>query len=192
MGLLDSVLGAALGGNQHNSGGLGPLGNILGSALGGQSQGGGLGDVLGGLLGGGQQQQLPGGINIGALLPVVIGMLANRNQGADASGLNGIDGLGGLIGKFQNAGLGDAVSSWVGNGANQPVNGAQVSDALGGDLMGQIAAHLGANQQDTAGALAQVLPGLIDQLTPNGQAPQGGLGNAGDIASVLGGLLRRG
>lgn len=192
MGLLDSVLGAALGGSQQQQGGLDGLGNILGGMLGGgQPQGGagGLGDILGSVLGGGQQQH--NGINIGALLPVVIGMLANRNGGAGASGLNGIDGLGGLMNKFNQAGMGDVINSWVGGGQNQPISGDQLSNVLGGDLIGQIAAHLGASNQDAAGALAQVLPNVVDKLTPQGQAPQGGFGSADDLVDMLGRMLQK-
>lgn len=193
MGLLDSVLGAALGGGQQQ-GGMGGLGNILGGMLGGgQPQGGmgggGLGDILGSVLGGGQQQH--NGINIGALLPVVIGMLANRNSGAGATGLNGIDGLGGLMNKFNQAGMGDVVNSWIGSGQNQPISGDQLSNVLGGDLISQIAAHLGASNQDAAGALAQVLPNVVDKLTPQGQAPQAGFGSAEDLVGMLGRMLQK-
>jgi uncharacterized protein YidB (DUF937 family) len=41
-----------------------------------------------------------------------------------------------------------------------------------------------------SGQLAQMLPGLIDQLTPHGALPEGGLGHAGDLAGMLGGLLK--
>ena len=43
-------------------------------------------------------------------------------------------------------------------------------------------------QGDLAGQLSSLLPQVIDQLTPNGQMPQGGLGQAGDL---LGALLMR-
>ena len=54
-----------------------------------------------------------------------------------------------------------------------------------------IAAKLGLNSGDAMGQLSQMLPGLIDKLTPNGQAPAGGLGNAGDLMGMLGGLLKK-
>ncbi len=57
--------------------------------------------------------------------------------------------------------------------------------------MGQIASQLGMGNGDAAGALSQILPGLIDQLTPQGQAPAGGLGNADDLMGMLGGLLAK-
>ena len=136
-----------------------------------------------------QQQQDGGGLgglgNLGslaALLPVVAGMLGNDSQHG---------GLGGLLEKFNQAGLGDVAKSWVGTGENAPISGDQLGQVLGGDAMSEIASKLGMNQGDAAGSLAQMLPGLIDKLTPHGQAPAGGLGNSGDLMGMLGGLLNR-
>ncbi len=164
MGLLDSVLSAAAGAMSNN----------------GQQQGGGLASILGSMLGGAGGQQ-GGGMN-SALITAAIGMLGNGS----AQG-----GLGGLMEKFQQAGLGDAVGSWVGNGDNQAVSGEQISSALGSDAISDIAAKLGMNSGDAAGQLSQILPGLINHLTPNGQAPEGGLGSAGDLMGMLGGLLKK-
>ena len=159
MGLLDSVIGAA--------------GAMMGGQQRQQPQEGGLAGMLGGL---------GGASGLGALLPVVVGMLANDGK---------LGGLGGLMEKFNNAGLGDAAKSWVGTGENAPISGDQIGQVLGGDMMGELASTLGMSQGDAAGSLAQMLPGLIDQLTPNGQAPAGGLGNSGDLMGMLGGLLSR-
>lgn len=155
MGLLDSVLGAVLNGQQQNnapSAGQGGLGGLNLSAL------------------------------IPALAPVLVNMLSNN-------GSHG--GLGGLADKFNQAGLGDVLNSWVGSGQNQPINGDQLGQVLGHDTLGQIASQLGLNHGEAAGALSQILPGLIDQLTPHGQAPAGGLGNSGDLMGMLGGLLQQ-
>jgi uncharacterized protein YidB (DUF937 family) len=149
---------------------MGLLDSVLGAAgamMGNQQQQGG---ALGGLGG------------LGALLPVVAGMLGNDSQHG---------GLGGLLEKFNQAGLGDVAKSWVGTGENAPISGDQLGQVLGGDAMSEIAAKLGMNQGDAAGSLAQMLPGLIDKLTPHGQAPAGGLGNAGDLMGMLGGLLNK-
>lgn len=158
MGLLDSVVGAALGGGQ-------------------QQGGGGLAGMLGGLLGG---QQNSGAM--GALLPVITGMLANGGQHG---------GLGGLMEKFNQAGLGDVASSWVGKGENMPISADQLSNVLGSGAIGDIASKLGVDQGQAGGLLAQVLPGIIDQLTPDGQAPAGGLGGADDLMGMLGKMLQK-
>lgn len=167
MGLLDSVLGSVLNAQQ-------------GGGTGGQ---GGLADVLGGLLGQGPGGAQAGGLgNLGALLPVVVGMLANNGQGG---------GLGGLTEKFNQAGLGDVLGSWIGTGQNAPISGEQLGEVLGDDTLGDLAARLGMEPGDAAGQLAQVLPGLIDRLTPQGTAPQGGFDNPGDLLGMLGGLFQK-
>jgi uncharacterized protein YidB (DUF937 family) len=144
-----------------------------------------LDSVLGaaGAMLGGQQQQQGGGLgNLGALIPVVAGMLANDGQHG---------GLGGLLEKFNQAGLGDAARSWVGTGQNAPISGDQLGQVLGNDTIADIASKLGIGQGDAAGGLAQMLPQIIDQLTPHGQTPAGGVGNMGDLVGMLGGLLQK-
>ncbi len=116
------------------------------------------------------------------LMQAITGMLGNDGEHG---------GLGGLIGKFQQAGLGDVVGSWVGSGPNQSVSGEQLTDVLGSDAMASIAEKLGVNPQEAAGQLSSILPGLIDKLTPQGQTPEGGLGNSGDLMGTLGGLLNK-
>ncbi len=153
------------------------------------------------------------------LLDSVLGAALGRQQGAQAQGAGGLDpqmimgivgalmnnagGLQGILAKLQQGGLADAAASWVSTGANQPVSGDQLGSALGPDLMGQISQALGGNGQQAGNVLAQVLPGLIDQLTPQGQVPAdngmgalgallgGGQGGGADLAGMLGGLLKR-
>lgn len=125
----------------------------------------------------------------------LLGMLGNQPALMQAaSSLLGNDGehggLTGLMDKFQQAGLGDVLASWVGSGANQPISGAQLSSVLGSDALTGLASKFGINPNDLAGQLSGVLPGLVDQLTPNGQAPAGGLGNGADLMGMLGGLLK--
>ena len=57
--------------------------------------------------------------------------------------------------------------------------------------IGDIAAKLGVGQGEAGGMLAQMLPGLIDQLTPQGQAPEGGLGGTADLMGMLGKMLQK-
>ncbi len=160
---------------------MGLLDTVIGAAgamMGGQQQQpqqqqGGLAGMLGGLGGAG---------GLAALLPIVAGMLANDGKSG---------GLGGLMEKFNQAGMGDVAKSWVGTGENAPISGDQLGQVLGGDMMDDLASKLGMSQGDAAGSLAQMLPGLIDKLTPNGQAPAGGLGNSGDLMGMLGGLLNQ-
>jgi len=90
----------------------------------------------------------------------------------DGGGLLG--GLSGLIGKFANAGAGPQVNSWVGSGANQPINTSQLGSALGPDVLNQLSARTGLTQQQLVDQLAQVLPQFVNNLTPNGRLPTPG------------------
>ena len=138
----------------------------------------GLLDTVIGAMAGGQG----GGGTQGTLLNAVIGMLAN-GSGGQAQGGGG--GLGDLIGKFNQSGMGDVIGSWVGHGQNAPISGDQLSNVLGSDAIGKIAAQLGLSHGEAAGQLSQMLPQVIDRLTPHGQAPAGGLGGIGDILAQL-------
>lgn len=102
-----------------------------------------------------------------------------------------VGGLPGLMARFQQAGLGDIIASWLGSGTNQAISGDQLSRVLGTGPLSQVASQLGVGQSDAANQLAQVLPGLLDQLTPQGHAPQGGLGRSSDLFGMLGGLLSK-
>ncbi len=176
MGLLDSVLGQVLGGAQQQQqpggagGGLEGLGALAGM--------GGLDALLGGAGGG------AGGANTGGGLAGALGgLLANDGQ---------MGGLGGLVSKFEQAGMGDVIGSWVGNGANQQISPDQVQGALGSDAISGMASKLGINAQTLLPLLASVLPLLINQMTPQGKVPEQGLGNQQDLMASLGSLLSRG
>jgi uncharacterized protein YidB (DUF937 family) len=116
------------------------------------------------------------------LLNAVVGMLG---PGGPAGG------LGGLVDKFHQGGLGDVVNSWIGSGQNLPVSADQLSHVLGSDTVANLAGQLGLNQGDLLGQLSHLLPQVVDHLTPNGQLPQAGGGGLGDLAGMLGGLLNR-
>src|SRR5215467_14146094 len=125
----------------------------------------------------------PGG-NIGK--PLLLGLLALLGSGAlfgggsakqdaqptsdqGAGGLLG--GLGGLLNKLQNGGLADAANSWIGSGQNQPVSPGQLGSALGPDIIRTIAQRSGMSEEDITKQLSQVLPGVVDKLTPKGRMP---------------------
>jgi uncharacterized protein YidB (DUF937 family) len=93
-------------------------------------------------------------------------------------------GLGGLVGAFEKAGLGQVAQSWVSTGANQAISAEQIQAVLGSGPVAQFAEKLGVDPAQAAGHLAQLLPQVVDHLTPNGQVPSGALG-------ALEGLLDR-
>jgi uncharacterized protein YidB (DUF937 family) len=83
-------------------------------------------------------------------------------------------GIAGLAESFAKNGLGDAMQSWIGNGANAPVSAGQVESVLGSDALSSFAEKAGISKEAAGRHLAELLPVLIDKLTPNGQAPAGG------------------
>ncbi len=119
------------------------------------------------------------------ILNAIVGMLGQQGGG----GQGGLGGLAGLVQAFQQSGLGHVADSWVGTGANHPVSADQLSQVLGSDRVAGFARQLGIDPQDALGHLTQMLPQVVDKLTPNGQIPQGDLGGLGNLGSMLGGLL---
>lgn len=118
----------------------------------------------------------------GGLSSVLGGLLANNGE---------LGGLNGLKDKFDQAGLGELINSWIGKGENLPISSEQISSVLGSDAVSRIASQLGIDPVQALAQLSQMLPGLIDKLTPNGVAPEGGLGQAGDLMGMLSGFLNK-
>ena len=192
MGLLDQVLGSVLNnGGMQGQGEQRPQGGMTGG-------GGGLGGIVSMIARNPQ------------LLQMIIGMLSNRGGGGQArggsmpggglggllaglggtgAGMGGMGGLGGLMAQFEQAGLGGAMQSWIGPGANQEVSGQQISQALGDDTIADMASQLNMPAGDVADQLSQMLPGLVDHFTPNGQVPAEGLGSSEDMLAKLGAEL---
>jgi uncharacterized protein YidB (DUF937 family) len=80
-------------------------------------------------------------------------------------------GLPALVQSFHEKGLGEIASSWVGTGQNLPISADQIQRVLGSDVVKQLAANAGISPDIASSSLAQMLPSLIDKLTPNGQMP---------------------
>jgi uncharacterized protein YidB (DUF937 family) len=130
-----------------------------------------------------------------ALMPVVLGMLANRGArggaptqmnyapqggglgdllgqvlgGAGGGGMGG--GLGGLLAHMQQAGFGEQADSWVSRGANKPISPDAMSQIFGRDGLEQISRQAGVSQDDAARGLSQLLPEVVDHMTPDGGVP---------------------
>lgn len=99
-------------------------------------------------------------------------------------------GLQGLIERFRNHGLGEIVDSWVGTGQNLPISADEITRVLGSDRVKQLAASAGIDVSALVPQLAQILPHLVDRLTPNGQVPTGNLASTlfDQAMSALSGL----
>jgi uncharacterized protein YidB (DUF937 family) len=94
-----------------------------------------------------------------------------------------VGGIAGLQQMFQQGGLGNIVSSWIGNGQNLPVSASQLQNVLHGGALQQAAQQSGMDTSQLTGLMATLLPHLVDHLTPNGQVP-----DASALQKMLSGL----
>ena len=97
-------------------------------------------------------------------------------------------GIDGLLAKFQQAGMGQQAQSWIGTGQNMPISADALSQIFGQGQLGQIAQQLGMSHQDVASGLAQTLPGVVDEMTPQGQIPE----NHSDLVAQALAILQKG
>jgi len=164
------------------------LAGVLSNTLGGRGQsgtqgpsldgGGGLGDLLGGILGGGSapadstpQRNSPfgsggGGALIAVLLPLAM-QWVQRNGGLSA-----------VLGKFRQQGYSQQAASWVSTGQNEAMPREAIDEVVGLDELSRLSQQLGVPEQDVADGFAQILPEMVNQLTPQGDV-------AGDADDVL-------
>jgi uncharacterized protein YidB (DUF937 family) len=119
---------------------------------------------------------------------IVTAALAMLNPKDNSVG--GPGGLADLVGAFDKGGLGDVMASWVGGGPNKAVDPGALANVLGPDMLSQFAKKAGIGSADASSALASVLPGLINQMTPQGQVPQGNALES-TLSSLLGQLGSR-
>jgi uncharacterized protein YidB (DUF937 family) len=95
-----------------------------------------------------------------------------RAQPTPDEGAGGVlGGLGGLLDKLQKGGLGNATNSWIGSGQNQPVSPGQLGSALGPLVIKTLAQRSGLSEEEITKQLSQILPGVVDKLTPQGRLP---------------------
>jgi uncharacterized protein YidB (DUF937 family) len=163
------------------------LNSVLGAAMGGGGQGGGtqaalMNLVLGMLQGGGGS----GAAGAGGMGGLAAGLGAALGGGG-GGGAGGLAGLGQLVEQFQRGGLGDVMGSWISTGQNLPISPEQLGSVLGNERIAGMASQLGVNQGDLLGQLSQLLPQVVDKLTPQGQIPQ--QPDLGQLGSLLGGLM---
>jgi uncharacterized protein YidB (DUF937 family) len=153
----------------------GGLGDLLGSLAGGASSGGGLEDIIGSLTGGSSGAQAGGmGGLLGSLLPALGGMLAGG-------------GLQQVLSGFQANGLSAQTDSWIGTGENKPISGEDVRKVVAPEELTKIAAQLGVSEAEAADAVAQVLPTVVDKVSPEGRlAPDNELESAFGALEHLG------
>ena len=84
-------------------------------------------------------------------------------------------GIQGLVEKFTANGLGNVVQSWIGTGQNLPISPEQVRNVLGSEKINEIAGKAGVSPEQASTGLSQVLPDIVNRLTPDGEIPTGDL-----------------
>ena len=99
-----------------------------------------------------------------SMMTEILEMVTNQQTG----------GLQGLVQSFTQKGLGNIVSSWVSTGPNLPVSGDQIQNALGSDAINSLAQKAGVAPDKASSMLSQLLPGIVDKLTPDGKIPASG------------------
>jgi len=122
----------------------------------------GLLDELGSSLKGAMGQvlsQAVGDVEANAL-PVLLSQVLSKTDLGSVSG---------LVAKLQEAGLGNQVSSWLGNGSNLPVTPDQLRAALGNEQVKQMANAIGLPADKLLSVLSEYLPAAIDKMSPNGK-----------------------
>ena len=97
------------------------------------------------------------GLDVGDIAGALGGLLGN----SEGSGLD----LGSLVGGLSQNGLGEIVGSWLGNGENSAISMDQITDLLGSDKVSEFASQLGLSEESAKGALAGMLPEVVDQAT---------------------------
>jgi uncharacterized protein YidB (DUF937 family) len=105
--------------------------------------------------------KLGGSSNLNDILEHAVNLINNPTTG----------GLAGLIETFKSKGLGDVMASWIGTGENKPISPDQIKQALGSDKIQQLAAKVGISKDAASQHLSELLPQIIDKLTPNGKPP---------------------
>lgn len=200
-GGLGGMLGSMLGGQGGNSGLGGMLGNVVASQLGGQNSqsNSGLGGLLGGLLGGGQTQTRANPSDLGSILGSVLGSQSqaqSRSGGFKSTLLLALlpivlgyiqknGGLSGVLSKFQSNGLNDKAQSWMSVDANNDgIDAGDVMRLFGQDEIEHACQQTGANQDEVCQGIAELLPQVVNDLTPYGDLTSESQANE-EISQIL-------
>jgi uncharacterized protein YidB (DUF937 family) len=132
---------------------MGLLDGLLGSMMGGQQMPGAEQQMPG------AGQRLPGAYTQNPLLQLALQILQQNG------------GIEGILRKFQQAGYGPQAQSWISTGRNLPIDPNVLAQIFGRGQLGQIAQQMGMSNDEASGGLAQTLPQVIDEMTPQGQVP---------------------
>ena len=153
------------------------LGSVFANALRGRARagpiaagpaGGGadLGGLLGGMLGRGGRTA-PGRRGLAGNHTLLLAMLLpHAMRWVQRNG-----GVGGVLERFRQKGYGQHADSWVSTGGNSELRAEQADEVIGGEELSQVAHKLGVPEREVALGFAEIVPELVDQLSPGGQVP---------------------
>ena len=140
------------------------LGSVFSSAMRGRARsgpfGGATGGGLGDLVGGGARGGMGGrGMLLAMLLPFAM-QWVQRNGG-----------VGAVLERFKQKGYGREADSWVSTGPNADLNAEALDEVVGGEEISRLSRQLGVSEHEVAAGFADILPEMVDQLSPEGQLP---------------------
>jgi uncharacterized protein YidB (DUF937 family) len=155
--LLGQILGSVFANAMRGRARSGPFGRGIGADTGD----GGLGDLLGGMAGARGRGGIGGnrGMLLAMLLPFAM-QWVQRNGG-----------VGAVLERFRQKGFGPQTDSWVSTGPNAPLRAEEVDEVVGGQELSRLSKQLGVPEREVALGLADILPEMVDRLSPEGQVP---------------------
>jgi uncharacterized protein YidB (DUF937 family) len=119
-------------------------------------------EMLKGVTAGGTPQQT----GQGALGGILGSLGGNMSPGGLLGG-----GLGALVEAFRQNGQADTADSWVAQGPNKPVQPTDIRQAIGTDVLSDLAQRTGLPEEEILLRLSRTLPDAVDKYTPDGKLP---------------------
>ena len=123
-------------------------------------------------------------MNLTDTLGKIGGQQGQQGGVATITQLFGNEGLQGIVASLRSNGMGKQVQSWIANGKNLPITGADVKRVVDPSALSKTAQQQGMTPDELADYVARALPQLVDQATPNGQVPKQG-GNVDALVGML-------
>jgi uncharacterized protein YidB (DUF937 family) len=153
--LLGQVLGGLFGQAMSRRGGTG--GGLGGIAM---------GSILGGMLGG-RRGGLGGARGSSGSTALMMMLLPLAMRWVQQNG-----GVGAVLDRFKQQGLGKKAQSWLSTGDNEPLDEQSVQQVVGSHELAQMAQRLGVPEHEVAQAFADIMPEMVNQLSPQGSMHQ--------------------
>jgi uncharacterized protein YidB (DUF937 family) len=113
------------------------------------------------------------GLPIEAIVQALMGLLGDGSGKLD---------LAGLVQKFSSGGLASLAQSWLGDGTNAPLGGAQLMQVLGSGAIGDFAKQLGIDTGVATQGLEAAIPAIVDKASSGGNL----LEAAGGVEGLMG------